>query len=49
MEMGEEREGKGHVGTLEGGSSSEDVAFVLVEKKKLDGLQKKVKAAKKRQ
>ena len=32
---------------VEQGSSSEDAGFVLVEKKKLDGLQKKGKAAKK--
>ena len=46
MKKGKKNKGKGHVGMVEGGSSSEDVAFVLVKKKKLDGLQKKAKAAK---
>ena len=47
QKMGDKNEGKGQVGMVEHGSSSADVAFVLVEKKKLDGVQKKGKAAKK--
>ena len=48
-EMGDKNKRKGHVGTIEGGSSSEDAVFVLVEKKKLEDLQKKGKVGKKMQ
>ena len=36
--MGNKNKGKGHVGMVVVGSSSEDAAFVLLEKKKLEGL-----------
>ena len=45
--MGIKTKGRDRWGSLNRGSSSEDVAFVLVEKKKLDGPQKKGKAVKK--
>ena len=38
QKMGDKNKGKGQVGMVEQGSSSEDVAFVLVEKKKLGGM-----------
>ena len=38
QKMEDRNKGKGHVGMVEQGSSSEDATFVLVEKKKLDGL-----------
>ena len=44
QKMGDKNKGKGQVGMVEQGGSSEDAAFVLVEKKKLDGLQKKGKS-----
>ena len=47
QKMGDKNKGKGQVGMVEQGSSSEDAAFVLVEKKKLEGLQKKGKVVKK--
>ena len=47
QKMGDKNKGKGQVGMVEQGSSAEDTAFVLVEKKKLGNLQKKGKAAKK--
>ena len=47
--MGENQKGKCHMGNIEGVSSSEDAAFTLVVKKKLDGLHNKSKAAKKMQ
>ena len=47
QKMGDKNKGKGHVRMVEQGSSSEDAGFVLAEKKKLDGLQKKGKGAKK--
>ena len=43
----DKNKGKGAVGMVEGGSSSKDITFFLVEKENMDGLQKKGKAAKK--
>ena len=45
--IGDKNKRKGHVGMFERDSSSEGVAFLLVEKKRLEGLQKKEKEAKK--
>ena len=46
QEAGHKNKGKGHLGTIEQGSSSGDVVSVLAEKKKLDNMQKKGKSAK---
>ena len=45
--MGENQKAKGHMGNIEEGSASRETAFVLVERRKLDGLQKKGQTAKK--
>ena len=47
VKLGDKKQGTGHVGVIEQDSSSKDAAFVLVEKKKLDNMQKKNKSAKK--